>query len=115
MELAALISKRNLELAWRRIVTARNLQHKRFFRHLYGGYELGLKVLPSIVESANRRDDEPELDPSDAERIMREALKGKPLKVVDKTRLRYVLLSSLAYEQSPEEVVRSPAPPPGAY
>jgi hypothetical protein len=43
MELAALISKRNLELAWRRIVTGRNLQHKRFFRHLYGGYEIGLK------------------------------------------------------------------------
>jgi hypothetical protein len=42
MELASLISKRNLELAWRRIVTGRNLQHKRFFRHLYGGYELGL-------------------------------------------------------------------------
>lgn len=43
IELAALISKRNLELAWRRIVTGRNLQHKRFFRHLYGGYEFGLK------------------------------------------------------------------------
>lgn len=43
IELTALISKRNLELAWRRIVTGRNLQHKRFFRHLYGGYELGLK------------------------------------------------------------------------
>jgi Reverse transcriptase (RNA-dependent DNA polymerase) len=42
IELAAVISKRNLELAWRRIVTGRNLQHKRFFRHLYGGYELGL-------------------------------------------------------------------------
>lgn len=43
IDFAALISKRNLELAWRRIVTGRNLQHKRFFRHLYGGYELGLK------------------------------------------------------------------------
>jgi hypothetical protein len=43
IDLAALTSKRNLELAWRRIVTGRNLQHKRFFRHLYGGYELGLK------------------------------------------------------------------------
>lgn len=41
--LAALISKRNLELAWRRVVTGHNLQHKRFFRQLYGGYELGLR------------------------------------------------------------------------
>jgi hypothetical protein len=53
--------------------------------------EDALGTLPSIVESANRADDEPELDASDAERIMREALKGKPLRVVDKTRLRYVL------------------------
>jgi len=43
IELDALISRQNLELAWRRIVTGRNLPHKRFFRHLYSGYELGLK------------------------------------------------------------------------
>jgi hypothetical protein len=53
--------------------------------------EDALGTLPSIVESTSRADDEPELAPSDAERIMREALKGKPFKVVDKTRLRYVL------------------------
>jgi hypothetical protein len=50
-----------------------------------------LGTLPSIVESATPGEDDPELNPGDAERIMREALKGKPLKVVDKTRLRYVL------------------------
>ena len=42
MNFASLISKHNLILAWRRITTARNLQHKRFFRDLYSGYELGL-------------------------------------------------------------------------
>lgn len=40
---SSLISKPNLHLAWQRISTGRNLQHKRFFRHVYGGYELGLK------------------------------------------------------------------------
>lgn len=53
--------------------------------------EDALGTLPSIVESASRGDDEPELDGRDAERIMRESLRGKPLKVIDKTRLRYVL------------------------
>ena len=43
IEWSALISKPNLQLAWQRISTGRNLQHKRFFRHIYGGYELGLK------------------------------------------------------------------------
>jgi hypothetical protein len=33
---SSLISRQNLKLAWLRISTARNLQHKRFFRHLYG-------------------------------------------------------------------------------
>jgi hypothetical protein len=42
LEWNALISKSNLKLAWNRIATGRNLQHKRFFRHIYGGYELGL-------------------------------------------------------------------------
>jgi Reverse transcriptase (RNA-dependent DNA polymerase) len=49
IELSAVISKRNLELAWYRIITGRNLQHKRFFRHLYGGYELGLKENISLL------------------------------------------------------------------
>jgi len=30
------------QLAWLRIATGRNLQHKRFFRDLYGAYEAGL-------------------------------------------------------------------------
>ena len=33
-----------MELAWRRITTGKNLQHKRFFRHLYAAYEPGLKA-----------------------------------------------------------------------
>jgi len=40
--MSSLIAKRNLKLAWLRISTGRNLQHKRFFRHLYGAYEAGL-------------------------------------------------------------------------
>ena len=39
---ASLISVKNLELAWFRIATGKNLQHKRFFRHIYGAYEPGL-------------------------------------------------------------------------
>ncbi len=50
-----------------------------------------LGTLPSIVESATPGEDDPELAPEDAERIMREALSGRPPKVIDKTRLRYVL------------------------
>jgi hypothetical protein len=41
---ASLISVKNLDLAWRRITTAKNLQHKRMFRHLYNAYEPGLKA-----------------------------------------------------------------------
>ncbi len=41
---ASLISLRNLDLAWSRITTAKNLQHKRMFRHLYGAYEPGRKA-----------------------------------------------------------------------
>ncbi len=41
---ASLISTRNLELAWARITTAKNLQHKRMFRHLYSAYEPGRKA-----------------------------------------------------------------------
>ena len=37
-----IISKRNLELAWRRIGTSRNLQYKRFFREAYLVYESSL-------------------------------------------------------------------------
>lgn len=66
-------------------------QSSKFIIQQAKSLEDALGTLPSIVASASRGDDEPELDASDAERIMREALKGKPLKVVDKTRLRYVL------------------------
>ena len=41
---ASLISVRNLELAWGRITTAKNLQHKRMFRHLYRAYEPGRRA-----------------------------------------------------------------------
>jgi retron-type reverse transcriptase len=40
----SLISLPNLELAWLRITTARNLQHKRMFRHLYAAYEPGRRA-----------------------------------------------------------------------
>lgn len=41
---ASLISFGNLDLAWSRITTAKNLQHKRMFRHLYNAYEPGRKA-----------------------------------------------------------------------
>jgi len=41
MNKASLISLRNLDLAWSRITTATNMQHKRMFRHLYQAYEPG--------------------------------------------------------------------------
>jgi hypothetical protein len=44
MTKASLISLRNLDLAWSRITTAKNLQHKRMFRHLYSAYEPGRKA-----------------------------------------------------------------------
>ena len=42
MRFQTLISKQNLELAWRRITTGVNQQYKRFFRRLYYAYELAL-------------------------------------------------------------------------
>ncbi len=42
MRWASLISIQNLRLAWRRINTGRNLQHKRFFREAYLVYEASL-------------------------------------------------------------------------
>jgi retron-type reverse transcriptase len=44
MTIASLISLRNLDLAWSRITTAKNHQHKRMFRHLYYGYEPGRRA-----------------------------------------------------------------------
>lgn len=41
---ASLISLANLELAWSRILTAKNHQHKRMFRHLYYAYEPGRRA-----------------------------------------------------------------------
>ena len=41
---ASLISLRNLDLAWSRILTAKNHQHKRMFRHLYSAYEPGRRA-----------------------------------------------------------------------
>lgn len=43
MRFETLISKQNLKLAWRRITTGINQQHKRFFRRLYYAYELALR------------------------------------------------------------------------
>jgi len=42
MSLRKLFSRTNLELAWRRINTASNLQYKRFFRGLYYAYEIAV-------------------------------------------------------------------------
>jgi hypothetical protein len=42
MRLRELATTPNLLLAWRRISTGANYQHKRFFRHLYHAYELAL-------------------------------------------------------------------------
>lgn len=39
----SLISVDNLQLAWRRITTGTNVEHKRFFRGIYEAYESGLK------------------------------------------------------------------------
>jgi hypothetical protein len=50
---ASLISFRNLDLAWSRITTAKNLQHKRMFRHLYSAYEPGRKA--NLLEDIFRR------------------------------------------------------------
>jgi hypothetical protein len=43
VEYSKLISISNLQLAWRRIVTGKNLSHKRFFRPFYLAYEVGLE------------------------------------------------------------------------
>lgn len=43
MNLTKIASVKNLELAWRRINTGRNLQYKQFYRPLYLAYEAGLE------------------------------------------------------------------------
>ena len=43
MKYRSLISMQNLELAWRRITTGRNLQYKRIYRPLYYAYEVAHK------------------------------------------------------------------------
>jgi len=43
MSINKLFSYRNLELAWRRLNTASNLQYKRFFRGLYYAYEIAVE------------------------------------------------------------------------
>ena len=43
MNYNSLISTKNLELAWRRITTGKNISYKKFYRHLYLAYEVGLK------------------------------------------------------------------------
>lgn len=61
-----LISKSNLELAWRRITTGQNLQHKRYFRDLYDTYE--------IAKDENLKD-------------LRSRLRGKSFQPLEPTRI----------------------------
>ena len=42
MKINQLASKRNLELAWRRITTGGNFQYKRLYRQIYYAYEVAL-------------------------------------------------------------------------
>ena len=42
MKINQLASKRNLQLAWRRITTGANYQYKRLYRHIYYTYEVAL-------------------------------------------------------------------------
>jgi len=42
MKINQLASKRNLDLAWRRITTGANYQYKRLYRPIYNAYELAL-------------------------------------------------------------------------
>lgn len=42
MTLSQLASRRNLELAWRRITTGGNYQYKQLYRSLYYAYEVAL-------------------------------------------------------------------------
>ena len=44
MKLTQLASRRNLELAWRRITTGGNQQYKYLYRSLYYAYEVALKA-----------------------------------------------------------------------
>lgn len=52
MKINQLASKRNLELAWRRITTGGNYQYKRLFRHVYYTYEVALNA--NLDELRNR-------------------------------------------------------------
>ena len=44
MRINQLASKKNLELAWRRITTGGNYQYKRFYRQIYYAYEVALET-----------------------------------------------------------------------
>ncbi len=50
-----------------------------------------LGTLPSIAESTGRTDDEAELDDDSAVAVFNDAVGGRPLRVKDKSRLRFVL------------------------
>jgi hypothetical protein len=56
MTKASLISPRNLDLAWSRITTAKNPQHKRLFRHLYGAYEPGRQTNLALLHERLKGD-----------------------------------------------------------
>lgn len=43
MKINEFASKKNLELAWRRITTGGNYQYKRLYRSVYNAYEVALE------------------------------------------------------------------------
>ena len=56
MTKASLISLPNLELAWSRMTTAKNIQHKRMFRHLYSAYEPGRRANLTLLRDQLKGD-----------------------------------------------------------
>jgi len=60
-----------------------------------------LGTLPSIAESTGRTDDEAELDEETALAVFKDAIGGRPLRVLDKSRLRFVL-----YRAGPSPKIR---------
>jgi len=43
MKINQFASKKNLEMAWRRITTGGNYQYKRLYRSVYNAYEVALE------------------------------------------------------------------------
>ena len=51
MKIRQITSQENLTLGWRRVTTGGNQAYKRFFRHLYYAYEIGLESNPKDLRS----------------------------------------------------------------